>query len=164
MTAVSKVWRQGIVAGLLGAAGVAVWFLVVDLISGNPLYTPGVLGEAMLRVLGSSTVHGSTFNVVAYTVVHIVAFIGVGILASGLIEVSHRAPHVTIGFLLFFVVFETGFYFIAMFLSEFDALGRLNWYQIGGANVLASVLMGGYFWRRHPELAADFKLSLDGRN
>ena len=32
--------REGVVAGVLGATAIAVWFLFVDLISGRPLSTP----------------------------------------------------------------------------------------------------------------------------
>ena len=163
MQTVSKVWREGIVAGLLGAGGVALWFFVVDLISGVPLYTPGVLGEAMLSVLGHGIHHERLFNAAAYTVVHMAAFIGIGVLLCTLVDLARRVPHVTIGLLLFFVVFEVGFYFVAIFLSQFDALGRLAWYQIGAANLVAALLMGGYIWRRHPELASELRVSLEGR-
>jgi hypothetical protein len=33
--------------GLIGAAAVAVWFLLVDLLLGSPLRTPGALGSAI---------------------------------------------------------------------------------------------------------------------
>lgn len=161
MATISKVGREGITAGLLGAAGVALWFFVIDVISGHPLYTPGVLGNAMLAIIGG-TPQGLAVNVTAYTIFHLVAFVAVGTLACTLVDISRRVPHVTIGLLLFFVVFEVGFQFIALFVTQFDTLGRLAWYQIGVANLLAAVLMGGYIWRRHPELAGELRVSLEG--
>ncbi len=44
----STVVQDGVVAGLIGAATIAIWFLVVDTINGRPLYTPTVLGTAIL--------------------------------------------------------------------------------------------------------------------
>lgn len=45
----SKVYEEGIVAGLIGAATIAIWFLILDTIQGRPLYTPTVLGIALFR-------------------------------------------------------------------------------------------------------------------
>ena len=39
-----SVLREGIVAGLIGAAVVAVWFFVYDLARGRPFHTPSLLG------------------------------------------------------------------------------------------------------------------------
>src|SRR3989449_5423278 len=38
--------QEGLIAGLVGAATIAVWFLLLDSLSGRPLYTPTVLGTA----------------------------------------------------------------------------------------------------------------------
>ena len=45
----SRIYDEGIVAGLLGAATIAIWFLILDMIQGRPLYTPTVLGTALFR-------------------------------------------------------------------------------------------------------------------
>ena len=42
-----RILREGFVAGLAGAGAVAVWFFLVDLIGGNPFYTPSMLGSAV---------------------------------------------------------------------------------------------------------------------
>jgi hypothetical protein len=157
------VWREGVTVGLLGAAGVALWFFVVDLVAGQPLHTPGVLGHAVMAILNSGVEHSQFFNVAAYTAVHVAAFCLVGIAACAIVDIAHDVPHVTVGLLLFFVVFEVGFYFIAMILSQYDSLAAIAWYQIGAANLVAAALMGGYIWRRHPELSTELKLALEGR-
>jgi hypothetical protein len=163
MTGLSKVAREGVTVGLLGAAGVAAWFFAVDVIAGQPLYTPGILGQALMNVLADTNVHSTFFYAAVYTPVHIAAFIVVGMIASWLVEASHEVPNLTAGFLLLFVMFETGFYFISLFLSGFDTLGRLAWYQIGAANLVASAMMGSYLWRKHPELKTEFLMTLDER-
>ena len=162
MTTRREVWREGVTAGVLGAAGVALWFFVVDLIGGQPLHTPGLLGKAMLSVLGHGIAHDVLFNAAAYTVFHVLAFAGVGVLASVLVEVTRRIPQVAVGLLLFFAVFEVGFYFVAVVLARSEILGAIAWYQILAANLLAAVLMGGYLWRRHPELKPTVQHALDG--
>jgi len=44
-----SVLREGVVAGLIGAVVVAVWFLFFDLARGRPFLTPGLLGGAVFR-------------------------------------------------------------------------------------------------------------------
>lgn len=163
MPAMSRVWREGVVVGLIGAASVAAWFFVVDLVSGEPLYTPGVLGEALLNLIGDRAAHSTMYNAAVYTPFHVLAFVLVGMMVARIVEAAKRVPSVTVGLLLLFVVFETGFYFMATYLAQFDTLGRLAWYQIGAANLLASVTMGTYLWRKHPELKREFRMALDER-
>src|SRR5207248_2863034 len=40
----AAVYKEGFVAGILGALTVAVWFLIVDMLHGRPFHTPTVLG------------------------------------------------------------------------------------------------------------------------
>jgi hypothetical protein len=163
MASFSRVAREGITVGLLGAAGVAAWFFAVDVISGHMLYTPAVLGQAVMSLLGDQQPHSTLFYAAIYTPVHIAAFVLVGLIAARLVEASRQVPNLTAGFLLLFVVFETGFYFVSLFLAEFDTLGRLAWYQIGAANLLAAGMMGTYLWRKHPELKTELLMTLDER-
>lgn len=163
MPAHDRMWKDGITSGLLGAAGVAIWFLVVDVIAGHPFFTPALLGKAMLSVLGRGIEnHGMLFFVVAYTGFHLLAFIVAGCIVSSLLMAARSAPQLSVGIALFFVVFEVGFYFLAIFLSERDILGALAWYQIGAANLVAAALSGGYLLRRHPEFGANLDHALKG--
>ena len=121
-----NILREGVMAGLLGAGGVALWFFAVDLLAGRPLYTPALLGSALLSVLGHGIHQGMLFNAAAYTVLHVLAFVGVGFVASELLDVSRRIPQVAAGLALFFAVFELGFYFFAMAVSGPEILGALG--------------------------------------
>ena len=49
MTSNSRYLREGIIAGLIGAAVVAVWFLIYDAARGRPLRTPALLGAATFQ-------------------------------------------------------------------------------------------------------------------
>ena len=43
----TRVLREGFWAGCIGAAAVAVWFLIVDTVNGRPFFTPAMLGSAV---------------------------------------------------------------------------------------------------------------------
>src|SRR5207249_12035799 len=90
------VLREGVVAGLIGAAVVAVWFLAIDAIQGEPLRTPKLLGMALLRQ------SAPTAAVLSYTVVHGLAFVVVGMLGSLLIAGAERQPLFVFALVIFF--------------------------------------------------------------
>jgi len=154
-TQVSTLYGEGIAAGMCGAAAVAVWFLIVDTVSGHPLYTPSVLGTALFR-------HGEGLNapenlaisfdmVLAFTWVHILAFGVIGGVASHLLAFAERRPNFGFGVILLFVIFDFGFIALAMTFAQ-PVLHTLGWTQIIVGNLLAAAAMSVYFWRRHPNL------------
>src|SRR5262245_64037469 len=49
MTSKFRYLREGIIAGLIGAALVAVWFLIYDAARGRAVRTPAVLGAATFQ-------------------------------------------------------------------------------------------------------------------
>jgi hypothetical protein len=142
--------REGIIAGALGATGVAVWFLVVDLMAGQPLFTPATLGRGLIGILGPGHVDTMLTVVLFYTVFHYVAFAVLGIAVTAIVHLSARHPPVLGGLFMLFVAFEAGFYGLTYVLSLRTPLQEIAWYQIGMANLVASVLMLGFLWRRHP--------------
>jgi hypothetical protein len=159
-TQTHSVVREGVVAGFLGATAVAVWFFVVDLVGGRPLFTPGTLGEGLLSVFGRSP-ETPLVNVIAYTIFHYAAFTLVGILAVILVHAGERLPSVLAGSMMLFVAMELGFYGLVALLQE-TVLGNLAWYQILAGNLLAAVLMGTYLWRAHPAMRDGLVRALEG--
>jgi len=162
--------RQGVVAGILGATTVALWFLVVDVFAGRPLETPEVLGRGLLGVFGRERAGvvdsgGDTalFVVSLYTLFHYLAFIIVGIVAAAIVRAGEREPGLLAGALILFVAIEIGFYGLTALLAQTHALGSLAWYQIGLANLLAAAVMGTYLWRRNPALGRGLDYALQGR-
>ena len=155
--------REGVIAGVLGATVVAVWFLGVDVIAGHPLRTPELLGRALISVLGPLGGEGMLTYVAVYTVFHYAMFALVGTLAALAIHWSEREPSVLAGFAILFVVAEIGFYGLVGFLSEPGILGGIAWYQVLIGNLLSAAVMGGYLWSEHPRLAKDFDQALSGR-
>ncbi len=149
------VFQEGIAAGVIGAATIAIWFLILDSTSGRPLYTPTVLGTALFRhgeglgELGRLPI--SLDMVLMFTWVHGLVFAMVGGAASWLLAVAERNPSVGFGILLLFVVCESGFVAAAFVLAE-PVLHALAWPAILVANLLAATTMTAYFRLRHPRL------------
>ena len=152
--------REGLIAGFLGATAVAVWFFVVDLIGGRPLFTPNVLGVGLLSVFGRSP-EAPVVNVIAYTIFHYAAFTLVGMLAVVLVHAGERMPSVLAGSMILFVAIELGFYGFVALLQQ-TVLGNFAWYQILAGNLLAAALMGTYLWRSHPSMRRGLVSALEG--
>jgi hypothetical protein len=151
----SSVYGEGIVAGLLGAATIALWFLIVDTINGRPLYTPTVLGTAVFRG-GAGLDHPETLPislemVMLFTWVHALVFAAAGGIAARLLAFAEHTANVGFGIVLLFVLFEFGFVAVTMVFAE-QVLRSLAWPAVLVGNLLAAAVMGAYFWRRHPNL------------
>jgi len=147
------VTRQGIVAGLIGAVVVAAWFLLIDSVLREPLYTPAALATVLFEGGGTpGAVEISAVPVLGYTLVHFTFFILFGVVLSGLVTQVERFPPLAFGLLILFVVFEVFFIAMAAMLGRW-ILEELAWWSILLGNVLAALAMGTYLWRAHPELA-----------
>jgi hypothetical protein len=146
------VLRDGVIAGLIGAAVVAVWFLVFDIARGRPLLTPALLGSAVFQgITDPSQVTIAVLPVVFYTLLHGVAFVGFGVMAGGLILAAEREPPLLIAFAILFAGFEA-FFIAAVAALGKSMLGALVWWAILGGNLLATVAMLSYFSARHRRL------------
>src|SRR5256885_16254014 len=83
-----SVLREGIVAGLIGAAVVAVWFFVYDLARGRPFHTPRLLGAFVFYGAATPAPPDPALGaVLGSTVLHGLAFIAFGVIAASLIAV-----------------------------------------------------------------------------
>lgn len=147
-----SVLREGVVAGLIGAATVALWFLIYDAWRGQPLLTPALLGSAIFYgVSGGAGVQIAAGPVIGYTIVHLLAFIGFGIVAACMMVASEREPAIFIAFVTLFGVFEVFFFAVLRTLSQ-EVLGTLGWWAILTGNFLAAIGMLWFLVRGHPEL------------
>jgi len=150
----SGVYIEGVVAGMIGAATIAIWFFIVDLYNGRPFYTPNVLGAALSlsrTITDPATAPISKELVVFYTWVHALIFCAIGGLAAKLLSLAERDLHFGFGILLLFVIFEFGFIAAALLIAE-PILRALTWPAVLVGNLLAAGAMTVYFWRHHPKL------------
>ena len=153
-TDATRLYQEGLVAGLVGAVTIALWFLIIDVIQGRPLYTPTVLGTALFRRGAGAPwpeVLPDLEMVLMFTWVHGLVFVAIGGVAARLLGLAERQPSAGFGILMLFVFFEFGFIVTAMLLAA-PVLQALAWPAILVANMLAAAAMGGYFWLRHPNL------------
>jgi hypothetical protein len=147
-----SVLKEGIVAGLVGATVVAVWFLLFDAARGRPFLTPALLGAAVFQGLTDpATLQISAGPVLGYTVLHGLAFIAFGVVAASIMAASEREPALFIGFVILFACFEVFFFGVVGALGK-SMLGALVWWAILVGNLLASVAMLWYLFRAHRAL------------
>jgi hypothetical protein len=148
-----RVLREGVVAGLIGAAAVAVLILVFDIAGGAPLQSPAILGSLIFKGVRDPTlVTVSAGTVVGYTIVHGLGFVVVGLIAAALVAAAERERAMVLALLIFFAAFEVFFLALVAFWA-LPVLGVLAWWEILAGNLVASAAMLYYFHRRHPELA-----------
>lgn len=140
------VMRQGLMAGLIGASAVAIWFLLVDIVAGRAFFTPAMLGSAVFwGVRDAADVVISFQTVAAYTVIHGLAFVIVGVILSRLLSDAEKDPSVLAMLLQLFITLEIGFHAIsALLFTSFSA--PLAWFNVAIANLIAVSAMGYYFW------------------
>jgi hypothetical protein len=150
----ARLYQEGMIAGVIGAAAVALWFLLLDTAAGHPLYTPTVLGTAIFRraaLASPETLSVSLEMVGMFTWIHVLVFAALGGIASRLLGMVERNPSWGFGLLLLFIVFEFGFVAAAALLAS-PVLRVIPWPSVLAANLLAAAAMTAYFWRRHPHL------------
>jgi putative oxidoreductase len=147
------VLREGVVAGVIGATCVAVWFFVVDLAAGHALFTPITLGRALFTAFRATPeLESPALYVIGYTVFHYAAFIVAGVTAAATVRWAGREPALLLGFAILFVAFEVGFYWFVALLQQASALGGLAWPQVMVGNLISAAAMGAYIWHAHPRL------------
>lgn len=147
MSGRAMVYLDGAVAGLIGAAIVAVWFLFMDAVTRLPLYTPTVLGEGLfLREQGLTSNAGEQVSLkltLMYSGVHGLVFMVLGVIAAYLLLLPKRKLHFGITLLALFVVLELGFVSTAFVLAK-PVLDELAWPIVLIGNFLAAAGMACY--------------------
>jgi hypothetical protein len=148
--------RAGIVAGTLGGAVVALWYLLCDTIGGRPFHTPALLGTIIFNGLRGHDVGAATLiPVLGFTALHFAAFIAFGLASAFIIAAAEREPLLVLGALMVYACYEVCFLAFVMFLDA-SALGAIGWWKIAAANVLTLATVFGYFQYRHPQILRSF--------
>ncbi len=149
---------EGVVAGFVGAAAIAIYFFALDLIAGRPLATPNALGA----VLASGAVPPpdepiQLVLIAFYSVVHASLFVIVGLAAARELLTGTRIPGdtprvrslVLASFL--FLLFELGsFGFAALLAPELREVSGVA--NVSLANLLAAWLMAAVLRSRGERL------------
>lgn len=155
MTVRAMVYLDGLIAGIIGAAIIAVWFLFLDAVTRLPLYTPTVLGEGLFLggqgLASNEGVHVSLKLTLMYTGVHGLVFIVLGVIAAYFLLLTKEKLSLGFSILLLFLILELGFVGTAFFLAE-PILHELSWSLVLLGNLLAATGMASYLHLRNPKL------------
>lgn len=155
----SPKWReamgQGVAAGLIGFATVALFFALANVIGGrSPFYTAALLGATVFHgATDPSRVAVTPENVLLYNGLHLVTFLAFGVIASALAVLADRGAQLWYVGLFFFI-------FVAFHLIGFaQGLAMPMRAAIGDATVwvaglAASLTMAAYILWRHPRIRA----------
>jgi hypothetical protein len=144
--------REGLIAGLLGAAVVALFYFGMDLTRGVPFLTPSVLGEVLvLRRPDAVVTAANTTAIVVYTGVHLLLFLAFGLGLSALLTRAETSSVARYAILQLFIVFELFFFGLLAIVSE-TTRGLFPLWSILTANTTAAIVMGAWMWRNHPGL------------
>lgn len=143
--------REAIITGLLGAAVVAVFYLVLDLLRGRPLVTPSVLGQAFILHQPPSATVADPAAVILYTAFHLAAFLVFGLFLTVLVRAAEESPLARYALVQLLIVFELFFFGLLSIASE-TTRGLFSLWGVLAANTLAGAVMVGWQWRHHPRL------------
>src|SRR5438132_13476469 len=143
-----NVYAEGILAGLVGAGTIALWFLILDTIRGRPFYTPTVLGTALFGggagLSAPAQLPASLDLVLSFTWVHVLAFLLIGVAAARLLALADRDPDFGFGGVALFVVFEFAFVLVSLAFAE-PILHALAWQAVLVGNLLAAAAVAVVF-------------------
>jgi hypothetical protein len=144
-----KVLYEGILVGLAGAAAVAAWFFVLDLVAATPFRTPALLGAVLFDGLRDPAALTITPAIVLkYTAVHGLAFLIFGWAIAGLFALAERDRHLLLGVFMLFCCFEVAVLAAMMILGAW-LLDTLQPWAILGGNLVAALVMLGLLFRDH---------------
>ncbi|UCE85835.1 MAG: hypothetical protein JSU66_16145 [Deltaproteobacteria bacterium] len=148
---VVTILEDGVLSGILGAAVVAAFFLLLDFVRGEPLHTPSLLGSVLF--LGKSVEEVTTVSamiVFAYTGLHVLVFMFAGAILAWMVSQFEANPQFGMVLLLIFLLFEAVLFGFEVTVVP-SLVGELGAWAVGLANLLSAVVMFGYLLRRHPE-------------
>jgi len=126
---------RGLIAGLIGATILAIWFSIFDALQGHPLYTAAFLSRTLAHVEG---VEKSLAMIGVYSLLHYTAFLVVGVAVATLMARLEACPSLLLGAILGFVLFDVVFY-LGVALTGLNVVAELGWPQVLSGSVLAGM-------------------------
>ena len=144
------VLRQGVVAGLIAAGVVALWFLIFDLIAREPFYTPATLGSVFFFGARSpAEVQFAFLPIFVYTLFHLAAFIVLGLIGAAFFIGAERERTLIIGFALVLVTHIPLFVGLLRLLGEW-VLESIGFWQVVIGAILGAATLVFLLSKAHP--------------
>jgi hypothetical protein len=140
------------VAGLLGYATIVVLFGLLNVLMGRSFFfTPAMLGATLFYGLEDPAALEITPGpVLAYNMVHVLALVALGTLASWLASKAEQYP-VARYLILFVLIFVAAHVYTALLVFAQPLIAGV-WWQVGLVSVAAALVMGWYLVTQHPLL------------
>jgi len=145
--------REGLLAGVLGAAAVAILFFVVDVANGRPLWTPHALGAALfLGEIAPPDAAVSPALIGGYTVIHGWVFVSIALIAGSLLSGSdlsreRRGMRILALAAALFVAFSALFFVFGLLRGP-DAARPFSIGWLMGVNAVAALVMAAWLGTR----------------
>jgi len=150
MKSKAAIYLNGLIAGIIGAAVIAIWFLFLDTVRGLPFYAPTVLGTGLFQgaedLASTERVQVSLQLTLMYTWVHALVFIVLGEIAAFALSAAMN-PNPWLLSLLLFAILELGFIGTTSALAR-PVFDELTWPAVLVGNLLAAAGMSIFLWLR----------------
>lgn len=134
---------HGVIGGLLAGLVVALWFLIVDTIAGNPFRTPASLAFSLYA---QPLLQPTLRVVVMYSIVHLGVYALLGVATAWLMAVLQTTPRLLLG-LCFGIVAQELVFYTAFFLSGLPPSEVVPWPNVIVANLLSGLALMAYLHR-----------------
>jgi hypothetical protein len=141
---------ESLYCGAIGGSVIALFFLVIDAINGQPLFTPSLLGGVLFGGAAAETIAEVRIDWVAYaTILHFIVF---GVIGAAVAIVAHEVElhsrHPATVLFGVFMAIEWIFLVGAMFLLP-GVIGVLGFWRVAAANLLAAAGIAAFLWANH---------------
>lgn len=139
MTRGNGIVGRGVLAGLLSATALILWFFVLDLIAGTPLRAPRFLASALFT---RGRAEPGVGLIALYTVLHYAVFLAVGIFMAWVARTVRLHFPFLIAIVLGFLLFDLVFY-ASVIISGRNVVESLGWPAVLGGSILAGLVLVG---------------------
>ena len=152
--------EHGVVAGMIGATVVAVWFLLFDVMLREPFFTPSLIGSVIFLGIDAHLVTSvNTSMVWAYTGLHGAVFLIAGTVLAWMFSLVERNPQFGLVLVLLFLLFQSVVFGFEVAIVP-SLVGVLGAWAVALANLLAAVAMFWFLLRRRPRALTQLRAGL----
>jgi hypothetical protein len=144
---------EGIAVGVVGAAVVALWFLILDAMAGSPLRTPALLGAVLFDGARDPAVVAITPRLVlGYTAVHVGLFVAFGVAIAGLFAMAEVQPKILFAIFMLLCCLVVVSVLATALLAQRIFEVAAPWTVLTGSLLAAVAMAAVLAWRHGPLL------------